>query len=248
MSTWRVELERHGFVLLPGVFTGREMEAARRECADFLYRSAAAIRSAQSGSQPYGARNLLESWPGCVELLRKPDLLAKLLEVVGPSVGVVRGLYFDKPPGQSWALPWHRDRTIAVKEHGPLGTFQKPTVKAGVPHVEAPVALLDRMLTIRVHLDAMTDANGPLRVMPGSHRPGLPETAALSLHCEAGDALLMRPLLNHASAHCDPTHPGHRRIVHLELAPERELPEGYEWRQFVDLGSGNNREESPSAL
>jgi len=67
--------------------------------------------------------------------------------VLGPQGGLTRGLYFDKPPGNSWALPWHRDLTIAVKQHGPLGCFTNPTKKAGVPHVQAPAELLARMVT-----------------------------------------------------------------------------------------------------
>jgi hypothetical protein len=45
-----------------------------------------------------------------------------------------------------------------------------PTVKAGIPHLVAPQWLLERMLTIRVHLDEVTHENGPLVVQPGSHR------------------------------------------------------------------------------
>ena len=80
----------------------------------------------------------------------------------------VRILFFDKPPGHSWALPWHKDYTIAVKRHGVEGTFTKPTTKAGVPHVIAPFEILDRMLTVRFHLDDMNEDNGPLRVLLGS--------------------------------------------------------------------------------
>ena len=63
------------------------------------------------------------------------------------------------------------------------------------------------MLTARVHLDDVTDENGPLRVIPGSHRYGttMDGRAAqpVTLHCRAGDVLLMRPLLTHASGHAD---------------------------------------------
>ena len=82
-------------------------------------------------------------------------------------------LYFDKPPGESWALPWHKDLAIAVRDNRlPSDHFARPTTKYGVPHVEAPAWLLERMLTARLHLDEVTDENGPLRVLPGSHRDG----------------------------------------------------------------------------
>lgn len=229
------DLERDGYALLPNVFDPAAV-------ADILTAWGHALAThaddpsvlAGGRSSAYGARNVLRLWPNVVELARHPALAAELLAVLGPASGVVRVLYFDKPPGHSWALPWHKDWTIAVKAHGRLGTFNKPTTKAGVPHVEAPVELLRGMLTIRIHLDDVTPENGPLRVVPGSHagpdgRP--PETIA----CRAGDVLLMRPLLSHASGHSDPATARHRRLIHLECAPVPGLPDGYEWHDFIPI-------------
>ena len=42
--------------------------------------------------------------------------------------------------------------------------------KAGVTHVQPPLGVLQQMLTVRLHLDDCLDDNGPLRVVPGSHR------------------------------------------------------------------------------
>jgi ectoine hydroxylase-related dioxygenase (phytanoyl-CoA dioxygenase family) len=178
-------------------------------------------------------------WPEVVGLARRPGLFGPLVGLLGPEAGVVRALFFDKPPGHSWALPWHKDYNVAVVEHRSFGVFTKPTRKAGVPHVEAPAALLERMITARIHLDDMTDDNGPLRVIPGSHT-SLQEVdderrEPVTIDCRAGDVLLMRPLLTHASGHCAPTTTRHRRIVHLECAPSPVLPDGYEWHDFVRL-------------
>ena len=80
---------------------------------------------------------------------------AALAEVLGEECGLVRGLYFDKPPDQSWSLPWHRDQTIAVADNRlPTTYFRNPTKKEGVLHVEAPRELLQQMLTLRIHLIA----------------------------------------------------------------------------------------------
>jgi ectoine hydroxylase-related dioxygenase (phytanoyl-CoA dioxygenase family) len=168
------------------------------------------------------------------------ELLAEsILRVLGQSAGLVRGLYFDKPAGSTWALPWHRDLTIAVKRHGLMGRFCKPTRKAGVPHVEAPADILAAMLTARIHLDDMKEDNGPLRIIPGSHMGGTaPPTGnefGVNLHCAAGDVMLMRPLLLHASCPCPADFAGHRRIVHLEWAAESKLPDDYSWHTFIPL-------------
>jgi hypothetical protein len=239
--TWRDQLEGDGFAMLPAVFAPEAVANVLAEWAEVTRAHAAddALLSGEGGPA-YGARNLLEMWPRVVELARAPVLRDVLLEVPGPNAGVVRALYFDKPPGHSWALPWHKDYSVAVQAHGRTGVFTKPTMKAGVPHVIAPRELLDRMLTVRVHLDAATPENGPLRVIPGSHRFYNPSDdeprEAVALHCRAGDVLLMRPLVTHASGHSKTAAALHRRIVHLECAADAELPDGYAWKWFCKVG------------
>lgn len=235
-----MSLAADGFTLLPGVFDTTEVRDLIAACGDALAQHVGdpAILCDAAGAVG-GARDLFRLWPGAAALARAPVLLDALLADLGPGAGVVRGLFFDKPPGAGWALPWHKDYTVAVRAHGTLGRFRKPTTKAGVPHLEAPTDLLARMLTARIHLDDMTDENGPLRVIPGSHcfdrtdddEPREPVT----IRCRAGDVLLMRPLLTHASGHADPATARHRRVVHLECAPAGEMGDGYEWREFVPL-------------
>jgi hypothetical protein len=239
--SWREQLGQDGWCFLPEAFSAEEIAWARAACAAALGRiepNAGVLTNVANAV--YGARNLLRLWPGVVRLSGHPTLAAAVRLVLGPEAGLVRGLYFDKPPGASWSLPWHRDQTIAVRRHGPLGRFRRPTVKAGVPHVQAPAEVLDTMLTARVHLDPMTSDNGPLRVIRGSHTTdeGAPPCGKeqVELHCAAGDVLLMRPRLLHASSRCAAGWAGHRRIVHLEFAASAELGEGYQWHDFVPLG------------
>ena len=121
----------------------------------------------------YAARNVLSLWPDSANIWHRSALIDPLRAILGPRLGVVRALFFDKPPGGSWALPWHKDLTIAVRDNS-LEEAQNlhPTRKAGVPHIEAPEAVLANMLTARIHLDPVDDTNGPLKVVPGSHRDG----------------------------------------------------------------------------
>jgi hypothetical protein len=238
--TWREQLDADGFAILPDVLAPAEVAAALAEWAEITRANAAddALLSGEGGPA-YGARNLLDMWPRVIEFVRAPAVREALRAVLGPAAGVVRALYFDKPPGHSWALPWHKDYSLAVRSHGRVGAFTKPTVKAGVPHVVAPKEVLDRMLTVRVHLDAVTPENGPLRVIPGSHRAyhqkDDPPGEAVALHCRAGDVLLMRPLVTHASGHSKAGAASHRRVVHLECAADAELPDGYAWKWFAKV-------------
>jgi hypothetical protein len=235
VSDWFDALDRDGYALLPAVFGADAVAAMTAACVQMLEAGAgdpAVLKG--KGGPAYGARNLIRLWPGVAELARAPALAVPLLRTLGKKGGVVRALFFDKPPGHSWALPWHKDFTIAVKAHGKPGRFEKPTVKAGVPHVEAPVELLATMLTARVHLDPMTEENGALRVIPGSHR-GPEDREPVTVRCAAGDVLLMRPLLVHASGHRTAATSLHRRVIHLECAPSADLSDGFEWHDFVPL-------------
>lgn len=227
-------LAQQGFVMLPGIFPPREIDSlVQRLSTSFQMRSDASIL--RSRGQTYGSRNLLETFPEVSLLMSHPSLRAFAIAILGPTAGIVRTLFFDKPPDRSWSLPWHKDRTIAVKRNDlPTELFRKPTVKAGMPHVEAPRALLETMLTIRIHLDAMTETNGPLCVIPGSHcREGHELQPPVELHAEIGDVLAMRPLLSHSSAMSRPGTTLHRRVIHIETAASAELPDGYEWHSFV---------------
>jgi hypothetical protein len=233
------KLAAYGFAVAEAVYLAEdcsrcagELQAALADCAD----ERAALRRANGAL--YGARNLLTVFPQAVEIWRRPRLIALLTGVLGPEFGLVRGLYFDKPPENTWSLPWHQDLTIAVQDHSlPSERFKCRTVKAGVPHVEAPDEILQQMLTLRIHLDDVTDENGPLLVAPGTHRHrGAAATGQpVRILARAGDVLAIRPLLSHSSGASEPTTTRHRRVIHLEFAGCRELPDGYAWQQFVPV-------------
>jgi hypothetical protein len=244
-SAWLQEVERDGYSVLPRVFTFSQVEVILRDLGQALsaLKEEGVVRS-DAGSV-YAARNLLTLWPEAAEVWRRPPLEEALAEILGPRFGLVRVLYFDKPPDQTWALPWHKDLTIAVRDNRlPSARFGKPTRKAGVPHVEAPREMLETMLTARIHLDDITDENGPLKVLPGSHAAGktlaLDTAAPQAILVDRGDVLLIRPLVAHCSNRSRDGTRKHRRILHLEFAAGPDLPDGYAWHEFIP-----NRGEDP---
>ncbi len=191
-----------------------------------------------------GVRNLLELVPSIRTLAHSERILALVAPILGNCARLVRGIFFDKQPGVNWKVPWHQDLTIAVKQPLEVPNYHPWSVKAGIPHVRPPVAILEQMLTVRIHLDCTDESNGSLKVIPGSHCHGkltaleidrLKQTnPVISANCEAGGILLMRPLLLHASSmgtwpsQDDANTPSHRRVIHLEYANAR-LAEGLEW-------------------
>jgi hypothetical protein len=231
------DLDRDGFVVLSGVFSPAEVLCMQSALESVLAADNDPAIRGDDGAI-YAARNILVLWPEVASVWKKPALAAALEAALGAEVGLVRVLYFDKPPGQSWALPWHKDLTVAVRNNRlPSSRFRRPTAKAGVPHVEAPVEVLENMLTARIHLDDVNDENGPLKVVPGSHRLGkrmeFITAPVCALHATAGDVLLIRPLVAHCSNRSLPDTVRHRRILHLEFAAWPMLPDGYEWHDFV---------------
>jgi ectoine hydroxylase-related dioxygenase (phytanoyl-CoA dioxygenase family) len=231
-------LEIDGFQWVPGLFS----EARCNELIDSLEVALAQAEPTIRGSEGkiYAARNLLEVWSEARSFWKTQAIQDSIVHFLGAGAGLVRMLYFDKPPGQSWALPWHQDRTIAIRVHPETShRYRNPTRKAGVCHIEAPVEVLEHMIILRIHLDAMTAGNGPLKVIAGSHRWGksLNLTGEVrTLLASPGDGLLMRPLLAHCSGRSAEGTQQHRRIVHLEFAASQELPEQVEWHTFLPVG------------
>jgi ectoine hydroxylase-related dioxygenase (phytanoyl-CoA dioxygenase family) len=231
------QLERDGFVLLPAVFSPVQVDSILAQLESALNAHAPGAILTHAGTV-YAARNILELWPAAAAIWRQPLLQEILARILGTNFGLVRVLYFDKPPEQTWALPWHKDLTIAVKRHGlPSHRFSKPTRKAGVPHVEAPREILEEMLTARIHLDDVTEENGPLKVVPGSHLSGkemnLGDTMPRMILAERGGVLLIRPLVAHCSNRSQAGTKRHRRILHFEFAGSAMLPDGYAWHNFI---------------
>lgn len=216
------DIEQHGFALIPRVLDADEQQ-------ELL-----AALGLVSGA---GRRGLL-AVAAVAALARSPRILALVRPHLPAEPLPVRAIYFDKSSEANWLVPWHQDLTLALRSRGEAPGFGQWSIKDGIPHVQPPVELLEQMLTFRLHLDDAGESNGALRVLPGSHRRGRLSAAEIQqLRSErpehlcaasAGDALLMRPLLLHASSRSTDTR--HRRILHIEYAAF-SLPAPLEWHE-----------------
>ena len=213
-----------GFAIIPRVIETAECLLAAEQIATL------------TGSA--GTRNLLSfSW--CQELAAKishhPDIAKLLRKDARP----VLCTYFEKSTEMNWLVPAHQDLSIPVRERVSDPALHGWSVKEGQVFVQAPDETLAELFAVRVHIDRCGPEDGALRVVPGSHRNGRLPMAEIGVirslegdvlcTAEAGDALVMRPLLIHASSKSrgDST----RRILHFLFGPA-ELPCGLEWPEF----------------
>jgi ectoine hydroxylase-related dioxygenase (phytanoyl-CoA dioxygenase family) len=222
--TMNYSLSQHGFEIAENVLTPAQVELLREAVAGLPKRHRG------------GARNLLSDSPAVAELAMTGPIKVLADSALGSDAFAVRALCFDKSSDANWKVPWHQDTAIAVAERIDTAGFVGWSVKDGVPHVHPPAEILERMVALRLQLDDCGADNGPLRVLPGSHRRGILNSddierwkrrvTEVACHMKSGSVLIMRPLLLHASSPAQS--PAHRRVIHIEYTCEA-LTGGLRW-------------------
>ena len=172
--------------------------------------------------------------PEVAALASDPRLLRIARETLGHSAVAFRASLFEKSGRANWLVSWHQDTVLPVTRHFASSEWQGWSIKAGVLCARAPATVLERILALRVHLDASTAANGPLRVIAGSHRSGVLSYETIfevarnqeAIECQVGrgGVMAMRPLLIHSSSKAVVGRP--RRVLHIEYADSLNFSEG----------------------
>ncbi len=195
----------------------------------------AELEGLPSTGESGGKRNALGS-AAVREWLRSSVVRGQIVPLLGARANAVRAIFFDKNQEANWRVPWHRDRLIAVRERIDVPGFASWSQKHGVWHVAPPRNIIDGMVAIRLHLDPVGANNGPLRLVPGSHRDAeeapVDESSAVTVLAAQGSVLALRPWIRHASAPA--SQPTHRRILHVECAVGN-LPGGLDWAEQFAL-------------
>lgn len=176
---------------------------------------------------------------GCPEVARLASQIvhaSEFAEAAGDGWRCVRAIAFNKSPIANWNLGWHQDRTIAVARREEVPEYAIWSSKDDLTHVEPPFAVLERMVTLRVHLDRVDADNAPLLIAKGSHQRG--KTAGAEIDgvikgsqietciADAGDGWLYSTPILHASARS--TSAGNRRVLHLDFSRDT-LPAPLQW-------------------
>jgi ectoine hydroxylase-related dioxygenase (phytanoyl-CoA dioxygenase family) len=211
---WKENIERHGFAILLDILSSEEIDELGKQLAGpGVRRNRAGIRHAL-GLAPVAA------------IARGQKLMEIAKDVLGHEALPIRATLFDKSPLSNWLVVWHQDTALPLRERREKTGWGPWSVKDGVNYAHAPAPALENVLALRVHLDDSTASNGPLRVLPDTHKlgvltddqiHGLAELAApVSCVVPRCGVLAMRPLLIHASSKSTSEAP--RRVLHIEYA------------------------------
>ena len=194
------------------------------------------IANAFTGSKAKraGARNLMSNRL-VADLAFDPRLLQLAAEFLGTAASPFRATLFEKSSRTNWHVLWHQDRALPLSRRCDSSEWGPWTTKAGVLYALAPAWALERVVALRIHLDASTNENGPLRVIPHSHKAGVLSESDIShlMHRRApdtctvgqGGVLAMRPLLLHSSMKARSDEP--RRVIHLEYTGKFNFGMGF---------------------
>ena len=214
--------ERDGFLVLPGLFSAPEVAAlGARLPALFAADDPANVREKQGG-EVRTAMGLHLRDPLFAKLVRHPRLVEPALQILGQDLYIQQVKVNVKAAFTGEVWQWHYD-------------FATHRGEDGVPE---PLAL-----NLHVFLDPVTEINGPLYFIPGSHKHGAApatldtattsyplwvverdrvralahETGLAAATGPAGTALIFGDLLVHASP--GNISPYDRRIFSLILNP-----------------------------
>lgn len=202
-----------GYGVFEAVFTVAELEPAL-----------GALEEHRAARSRAGARHVL-ALPEVRALAQDPRML-RLADRFVAGARPFRATLFDKSASANWLVVWHQDTALPMQRRADAPGWGPWSTKAGVLYAHAPASALAGIVALRVSLDPSTEANGPLRVLPGTHARGLladAEVEALArsvvpVSCTvgAGGVVAMRPLLLHASSKS--ASDARRRVLHVEYA------------------------------
>lgn len=221
---WQRSVEEHGFALIPDVLGEQDISRLSEDLADAQLRRSRA-----------GVRHALKH-PAVARIAEDLRLLDIARGVLGAGAVPYRATLFDKSPESNWLVVWHQDTALPLRRRQETQGWGPWSVKDGVINAHAPASALDQVLALRVHLDDSTAENGPLRVLPGTHRQDVLSDEAIQalaatlspVDCliPKGGVVAMRPLLVHASSKSQSESP--RRVLHIEYAASWVTEDGLE--------------------
>ena len=215
MNKLTKNFESEGYAVIEDILSALQLQTLPDECDKLMDDKA-------------GTRNLLKiEWVR--DLAKEISRHNKIASLLPENAVPVQCTYFSKNTDKNWLVPIHRDLSIPVAEKFTKESWSGWSVKEGINYVQPPSTVLKSLLAIRVHLENNTAENGELQVVPGSHLDKSIEKERVLCEVPKGGALVLRPLLLHASSKLES---GTRRVLPFLYGPAT-LPSPAKWAYAV---------------
>lgn len=233
----KTQIDIDGFTIIEDVFSDDQIKVILQVISDIANTNNPAFRKT---NELFAIRNFLKEVPQIIPFVFTRRLKDIIQQLFGLNYFIVKSIYFDKPAGSNWFVPYHQDLTISVNAKTDLEGFGPWTIKQSQYAVQPPLQILEDNFTVRIHLDYTDENNGALKVIPGSHLKGISRqdtTTSLreeevSCRVNKGGIMIMRPLLLHASGRT--TNAKNRRVIHIEFS-KCSLPKPLQWSEKLIL-------------
>ena len=220
----RAAVDQNGFAIVSGVLNPDEVSSLLRNLeGPSLLHTRAGIRHLMANSH-------------VASLASDIRLLEIAREILGSEAFPFRATLFDKSQDANWLVVWHQDTALPLRSRKETPGWGPWSVKEGINYAHAPTHALSQVIALRVHLDDSMEQNGPLRVLPSTHKLGVltddevlhlsREKPATDCLAQQGSVLAMRPLLIHSSSKSHNETP--RRVLHIEYAASVSVEDGLE--------------------
>lgn len=199
---------------MPGIFEEDQLtQLAESFATASMRRSRAGVRHALGNA---AVNSLANDGP----------LLAAARHILGADAFPFRATMFEKTQEANWLVVWHQDKALPLRHRRETPGWGPWSLKESVIYAHAPATALSQVLALRVHLDNSTSRNGPLRVLPATHRLGVLSDDAIQqlaqdivpVECcvSRGGVIAMKPLVIHSSSKSQAERS--RRVLHIEYA------------------------------
>lgn len=221
------QFAEQGYAVFPGALAGSALQLLREECDAFVAREDARMNAAGVDSigithrgKRYFANECQREAPRLRSVLFGEAMAAVCRATLGPDAYFFFDQYVVKGPEGGMSFSWHQDSGYVVGNGGPPD--------------HAPY------LTCWCPLDDATEANGTVRLIPGSHRNGIiphdrqagsndlvgaPASAeGVLVEAKAGDVVAFSSLTLHATGANRTDRP--RRVYLAQYTPEAMLDPG----------------------
>lgn len=159
------ELEENGYILLPGLFSKSEIDLIRTELPG-IFAEVSPKRVLEEGGE------LIRSVYGCHttndivrDLTQLPRVVEPAMQILDSKVYVYQSKINAKAAFGGDVWQWHQDFIFWRNEDG-------------MP--------MPRVINVAIFLDEANEFNGPMLVIPGSHKEGIVETLAKDLFSQDG--------------------------------------------------------------